>query len=112
VNGLLTTGENIADLGGLKIAYAALQKALAEKPAPDKIDGYTPTQRFFLSWATVWRTNQRPEVARLRAQTDPHSPPRLRVLGPLSNLPEFIDAFDVPEGSPMRRAPADRVEIW
>ncbi len=112
VNGALTTGENIADLGGLKIAYAALQQALAEKPAPDKIDGYTPTQRFFLSWATVWRTNQRPEVARLRAQTDPHSPPRLRVLGPLSNLPEFIDAFDVPEGSPMRRAPADRVEIW
>jgi putative endopeptidase len=112
VNGSLTTGENIADLGGLKIAYAALQTALAEKPAPQKIDGFTPTQRFFLSWASVWRMNQRPEAARLRARTDPHSPARFRVLGPLSNLPEFLDAFEVPEGSPMRRTAADRVEIW
>ena len=112
VNGALTTGENIADLGGLKIAYAALQNALKEKPAPAKIDGFTPAQRFFLSWAAVWRTNQRPETTRLYVQTDPHSPAKFRVMGPLSNLDEFAGAFAIPEGSPMRRAKAERVEIW
>jgi len=111
VNGSLTQGENIADLGGLKIAYAALEKALAGGPR-GKIDGFTPEQRFFLSFAAVWRTNQRPEALRLQVNTDPHAPARFRVDGPLSNLDEFAAAFDVPEGAPMRRPAAERVAIW
>jgi len=112
VNGILTQGENIADLGGVKLAYAALHKALAAQPAPGPIDGFTPEQRFFLSYGTIWRTNQRHEMTRLRVQTDPHSPPKFRVNGPLSNLDEFAAAFDVPEGAPMRRPAAERVTIW
>jgi predicted metalloendopeptidase len=111
VNGELTQGENIADLGGVKIAYAALEKALAGKPRP-KIGGFTPEQRFFLSFATIWRENDRPESLRLQVNTDPHSPPRFRADGPLSNLPEFARAFNVPEGAFMRRPDADRVVIW
>ena len=111
VNGELTQGENIADLGGLKVAYAALQKALEGQPR-EKVDGFTPEQRFFLSFASIWRDNERPEALRLQVNTDPHSPGRLRVNGPLSNLDEFAAAFDVPEGAAMRRAPADRVNIW
>jgi putative endopeptidase len=106
-----TQGENIADLGGLKIAYAALEKDLEGQPR-DKIDGFTPEQRFFLSFASVWRGSIRPEALRLRVKTDPHSPGEFRVNGPLSNLDEFAAAFDVPEGAPMRRAAADRVTIW
>ena len=112
VNGELTQGENIADLGGVKIAYAALQKALAGKPRPANIAGFTPEQRFFLSFATIWRENIRPEALRLQVNTDPHSPPRFRADGPLSNLPEFAQAFHIPEGSFMRRSDADRVTIW
>ncbi len=112
INGSVTQGENIADLGGLIIAYAALQNALKEKPAPAKIDGFTPAQRFFLSWATVWRANQRPETTRMNVQTDPHSPPKFRVIGPLSNLDEFAKAFDIPDGAPMKRTGAAKVEIW
>jgi putative endopeptidase len=111
VNGELTQGENIADLGGVKIAYAALQKALAGKPRA-KLGGFTPEQRFFLSFATVWRENVRPEEQRLLVNTDPHSPPRFRADGPLSNLPEFTQAFAIPEGAFMRRSDADRVVIW
>jgi predicted metalloendopeptidase len=111
VNGELTQGENIADLGGVKLSYAALMKTLAGKPEV-KIDGFTPEQRFFLSFASIWRDNQRPEALRLQVNTDPHSPARLRVNGPLSNLDEFAAAFDVPEGAPMRRPAADRVTIW
>jgi predicted metalloendopeptidase len=111
VNGDLTQGENIADLGGVKISYAALMKTLAGK-TEKKIDGFTPEQRFFLSFASLWRDNQRPEAERLQVNTDPHSPARFRVNGPLSNLDEFAAAFDVPEGSPMRRPAAVRVNIW
>jgi predicted metalloendopeptidase len=111
VNGELTQGENIADLGGLKIAYAALQKALAGKPR-DKIDGFTPEQRFFLAFAQMWRSKQRDETLKLRLNTDPHSPERYRVDGPLSNLPEFQKAFDIPDNSPMVRPPDKRVNIW
>lgn len=110
VNGRLTTGENIADLGGAKIAYAALQKALAEKPAPDEIEGFTPAQRFFLSYAQTWRTNERDESIRVQVKTDPHSPAEFRVNGPLSNLEEFAEAFECPPDSPMVRK--ERVEIW
>jgi predicted metalloendopeptidase len=111
VNGQVTQGENIADLGGVKLAYAALQMALAAKPAAPAGD-FTPAQRFFLSFATIWRVNQRPESLRQQVLTNEHSPDNFRVNGPLSNLPEFWAAFAVPEGAPMRRPEADRVNIW
>jgi putative endopeptidase len=111
VNGELTQGENIADLGGLKIAYAALQKALAGKPR-EKIDGFTPEQRFFLAFAQIWRSKQRDEDLKLQVNTNPHSPACYRVDGPLSNLPEFAKAFDIPNDSPMVRPPDKRVNIW
>ena len=115
VNGKLTEGENIADLGGVKIAYVALEKALQRKPADqraEKIDGFTPEQRFFLSFAQIWRNNIRPEYARLLIQVDPHSPGKFRANGPLSNLPEFARAFQIPNNSPMVRPLAQRVNIW
>ncbi|PYL80429.1 MAG: hypothetical protein DMF21_08970 [Verrucomicrobia bacterium] len=114
VNGELTQGENIADLGGVKLAYAALQKALDKNPQEreKKIDGLTPEQRFFLSFATIWKSKQRDEDLKLRLNTDPHSPARYRVDGPFSNLPEFQKAFNIPDGSPMVRSADKRVKIW
>ncbi len=114
LKGELTQGENIADLGGLKIAFGALQKALAANPAAKarKIDGFTPEQRFFLSWARLWRDLQREAEQRRRVNIDPHSPGRWRVNGPLSNLDEFAQAFAVPEGAPMRRAAGERASVW
>ena len=111
VNGKLTLGENIADLGGLAVAYRALQLSLAGKPRT-LIDGYTPEQRFFMSWARIWRTMHRPEEARRRLATDSHSPPRWRVNGPLSNLPEFAEAFGCKAGDPMVRAKELQTRIW
>jgi putative endopeptidase len=111
VNGELTQGENIADLGGLKLSFTALKKVLSEHPQ-GRIDGFTPEQRFFLSFANDWREKDRPESEQLQVNTDPHAPSRFRVNGPLSNLDEFAAAFDVPEGAPMRRPAADRVSIW
>jgi predicted metalloendopeptidase len=113
VNGKLTLGENIGDLGGLKIAWAALTKALGNDPltAP-AIDGFTPGQRFFLSYATIWRTSIRDDAARVRLNTDSHSPGRFRVMGPLSDLPEFHAAFGCPAGAPMVRPEAERPSIW
>ncbi|PYL31029.1 MAG: hypothetical protein DMF39_04270 [Verrucomicrobia bacterium] len=114
VNGELTQGENIADIGGVKLAYAALQKALDKHPEErnKKIDGFTPEQRFFLSFAAIWRQKVRDEDQKLRLTTDPHSPGQFRVNGPLSDLPEFQKAFNVPDGSPMVRAADKRVNIW
>jgi len=114
VNGELTQGENIADIGGVKIAYAALQKALDKNPeARDKkIDGLTPEQRFFLSYATIWKSKQRDEDLKLMVNTNPHSPARYRVDGPLSNFVEFQKAFDIPDGSPMVRPADKKVNIW
>jgi predicted metalloendopeptidase len=114
VNGQLTQGENIADIGGVKIAYAALQKALEKHPEErdKKIDGFTPEQRFFLSFAAIWRQRIRDEALKLRLNTDPHSPAHYRVNGPLSDLPEFQKAFNIPDGSPMVRAGDKRVNIW
>ena len=112
VNGKLTLGENIADLGGLKIAYAALQKALAGKPRPAPVDGFTVEQRFFLAFAEAWRRNTKPEAVRLQLSTDPHSPPRFRVVGPVSNMPEFAAAFSCREGDPMVRPESARTKIW
>jgi predicted metalloendopeptidase len=112
VNGELTQGENIADIGGVKIAYTALQKAIAKKGPQPKIDGFTPEQRFFLGFAQIWRNNQRDEDLKLRLNTDPHSPGRFRTIGPLSNLDEFKKAFNIPDGSPMVRPADQRVNIW
>ena len=112
VNGSLTLGENLGDFGGLNIAYAALEKALAEKGRPGLIDGFTPEQRFFLGWAQIWRQNIRPEAARVRINTDPHSPGRWRVNGPLSNMPQFAAAFGCKPGDPMVRPDSLRPVIW
>ncbi|GAA4018053.1 M13 family metallopeptidase [Hymenobacter fastidiosus] len=111
VNGKLTLGENLADLGGLTIAYTALQKSLAGKPKT-KIDGFTPEQRFFLSYAQVWRTNQRPEALRQQILTDPHSPAEYRTNGPLQNMPQFYEAFGCKEEARMVRAQNMRAKIW
>ena len=98
VNGELSAGENIADLGGVKIAFAALQKALEGQPRT-AIDGFTPEQRFFISFASIWAVNIRPQALRLQVNSNPHSPGEFRCNGPLSNLPEFAKAFAVPEGA-------------
>ncbi|MEQ1833418.1 MAG: M13 family metallopeptidase, partial [Candidatus Eisenbacteria bacterium] len=111
VNGKLTLGENIADLGGLAVAYAAMQKALAGKPRQN-IDGFTPEQRFFLSYARIWRAMDRPEGLRTRVLTDPHSPAKWRVNGPLSNLKEFHDAWGCKDGDGMVRPADARARIW
>jgi predicted metalloendopeptidase len=111
VNGHLTLGENIADLGGINIAYAAYIKSLHGKPAP-VIDGFTGPQRFFIGFAQIWRGTSRDADQRLRLRTDPHSPPRFRVLVPLSNIQAYYDAFDVKPGDKMYRPPGDRVEVW
>ncbi len=109
VNGKLTLGENIADLGGLTIAYVALEKTLEGKPRPAPIDGYTPEQRFFLSFGQIWRSKLTPERVRLLTQTDPHSPGRWRVNGTLANAPGFNEAFGS-AGSSV--APAAPIRIW
>jgi putative endopeptidase len=111
VNGKLTMGENLADLGGVTIAYAALQKALMNKRV-QKLDGFTPAQRFFISYAQNWRGNTRPEALRDQIKTDPHSPDVYRTLGPLQNFPEFYEAFGCKEGDKMMRAAAQRAKIW
>ena len=112
VNGQLTLGENIADLGGLTIAYYAFEQSLAGKPRPRDIDGFTPEQRFFLAFAQGWRNRTRPETLRLRTLTDPHSPPHGRVNGPTSNMPEFARAFGCKAGDAMLRPDSVRAEVW
>jgi putative endopeptidase len=112
VNGKLTLGENLADLGGLSVSYAALEKALAQKGRPANIDGFTPEQRFFLAWAQIWRGNTTPEAVRLRINTDPHSPGEWRTNGPLSNMPQFAAAFGCKPGDPMVRDASVRPVIW
>jgi putative endopeptidase len=111
VNGKLTMGENLADIVGVSVAYDALQKALAGKPRAT-IDGFTPEQRFFLAYAQARRASLRPEQARLQIQTDPHSPGKFRVNGPVSNMPEFAKAFGCKPGDPMVRPDNMRARIW
>ena len=110
-NGELTEGENIADLGGLKISFNAL-KSTDEFKKGEKIDGFTPTQRFFLSYAQVWENSIRDEALRMRIKTDPHSLGKFRVNCPLSNLPEFWEAFGVKPGDGMRMPDDKIVKIW
>jgi putative endopeptidase len=111
-NGKLVEGESIADLGGLTIAYAALQKTLEGKPTPAPIDGFTPDQRFFLGWAQVWASNIRPEFARMIVNTNPHPLDRYRVNAPMSNIPAFAKTFDCAANSKMVRPAAERCRIW
>ena len=112
INGELTLGENIGDLGGITLAWRAYQLSLEGKEAPAKIDGYTDAQRFFLSFAQIWRNKQREEATIQRLKTDPHSPPRYRVLGTLPNFDPFYDAFDVQPGDALYRPPEQRIRIW
>ncbi|MEB1528834.1 M13-type metalloendopeptidase [Xanthomonas campestris pv. campestris] len=111
VNGKLTLGENIADLGGLSTAYDALKKATEGKDDP-KVGGMTRDQNFFLNWATVWRTKYTPQNAMVRLTTDPHAPAQFRAMGAPSNLPAFAAAFQCKAGSPMVRAGDRQVVIW
>ena len=111
INGKASLGENIADYGGLLLGLEAFEKTGQYKRG-EKIGGLTPTQRYFLGYALGWMYQQRPEVLRTRLLSDVHAPAKWRVLGPLSNIPEFYQAFGVKPGQPMWRAPQDRVSIW
>ncbi|MBC7931442.1 MAG: M13 family metallopeptidase [Rubrivivax sp.] len=112
MQGKLVSGESIADLGGLTVAYEALQKSMEGKPRPASIDGLTPEQRFFLGWAQVWASKFTPEIARLITQSDPHPLSRFRVNGPLSNMPEFASAFQCKVGDAMVRPKEERCQVW
>jgi putative endopeptidase len=110
-NGKLVLGESIGDLAGAKIAYLAFKKAQEQHPAPT-LDGLTPSQQFFIAWGQ-WRGDEiRPETQRKMVQGDPHPIAKYRVIGPLSNLPAFAEAFGCKKDSPMVRAPGDRCEVW
>jgi putative endopeptidase len=111
VNGKLTEGENIADIGGLAIAYAAFKKT-PEGQSDTTINGLTPDQRFFLSFAQIWRLKTRPERMLWRINNDPHSPEKYRVNGPTSNMTSFYKAFGVKPGDKMYRPDSIRVHIW
>ena len=111
VNGKLTLGENLADLGGLNVAYEAFKKT-KEGQSNKKIDGFTPDQRFFLSWAQVWRGQQRPEAAAQQIVTDPHSPERFRCNAPVTNIDSWYAAFNVQPGDKNYKKPEDRIHIW
>ncbi len=111
VNGELTIGENIGDLGGLSIALEAYRIARGDR-APEPIDGYTDEQRLFFAWAALWQSKSRPELVRQRLATDPHSPPEFRCNQIVRNLPAFYDAFDVTEDDELWLAASERVKIW
>ena len=112
VQGQFTLGENIGDLGGVTAAYEGLQRFYRENEKPGLIDGFTPEQRFFISWATIWRIEYRDEALRTQVLTDPHSPGMFRANGPLSNFKPFYAAFNVKEGDRMFRPDSSRVKIW
>lgn len=112
VDGKFTLGENIGDLGGVLGAYDGLMIHFNNNERPENIDGFTPEQRFFMSWATVWRTKIREEALKTQVKTDPHSPGEYRAYVPLQNIDAFYEAFDIVEGDPMYLAPENRVRIW
>ena len=112
INGKYTLGENIGDLGGVLGAYDGLQRFYKENGRPENIDGFTPEQRFFMSWATVWRTKSRDEYVSNQVKTDAHSPGMVRATQPLLNIDAFYKAFDIKEGDAMYLAPENRVRIW
>ncbi len=112
VDGKFTLGENIGDLGGVNAAYDGLQIYLKENGNPGLIDGYTPEQRFFISWSTIWRSKMRDEAIKNQVKTDPHSPGMYRAYVPLQNVDSFYQAFGIKEGDGMYIAPENRVKIW
>lgn len=111
VKGQLTLGENIADLGGLTVAYDALQRDLANKKVA-AIDGFTQDQRLFMNWATVWRRNYTPDEMKVRLNTDSHAPAAFRAIGAPSNMPSFAAAFQCKAGDAMVRPEDKRIAIW
>ena len=111
INGKLTLGENIADLGGLNVAWDAFQLT-DEAKANQSIDGFTPAQRFFISYGTIWRNNSRDKFLEQQVKTDVHSPAEARVNRALGSMPHFYEAFDIPEGTKMYIAPEERANIW
>ena len=112
VDGKFTLGENIGDLGGVNAAYDGLQLYLKENGNPGLIDGYTPEQRFFISWSTIWRSKMRDEALKNQVKTDPHSPGMYRAYVPLQNIDNFYKAFDIKANDGMYIAPEKRVRIW
>ena len=112
INGEYTLGENIGDLGGVLGAYDGLQMHLKENGRPGKIQGFTPEQRFFMSWATIWRTKSREEALKTQIKTDPHSPGQVRGYAPLQHVDTFYEAFDVQPKHDLYIAPEDRIRIW
>ena len=112
VDGKFTLGENIGDLGGINAAYDGLQLYLKANGNPGLIDGFTPEQRFFISWATVWRTKSRDEAIKSQVKTDPHSPGMYRAYVPIQNVDAFYDAFGIKKGDKMYVEPEKRVKIW
>jgi len=111
VNGELTTGENIGDLGGLEMAYAAYKMSLGGKPAP-VIDGFSGEQRFFIAYASAWRSKSREDALRAQMLTDPHSPAAARGQYPVRNMDAWYAAFDVKPDHKLYLKPEDRVHIW
>lgn len=112
VNGKFTNGENIGDLGGVAVAYTALQMYLKDHGNPGLISGFNQDQRFFMSWATVWRTKSTAQYMTNQVKTDPHSPGYFRSFGPLVNQDAFYKAFDVKPGDKLYKAPEERIKIW
>lgn len=112
VNGEFTLGENIGDLGGVCSAYDGLKLHLDKNGKIDEIDNLTQEQRFFISWATIWRTKYRDEALKNQIKTDPHSPGMYRAVGPVENVDSFYEAFNIKEGDKMYKKPEDRIAIW
>jgi len=112
LNGEFTLGENIGDLGGVNAAYDGLQIFYKKNGRPNDIDGFTAEQRFYLSWATIWRTKTRDEALKNQIKTDPHAPGFYRSYMPLRNVDEFYTAFNIVEGDKMYLKPEERVKIW
>ena len=112
VDGKFTLGENIGDLGGVNAAFDGLQIYLKENGNPGLIDGFTPDQRFFISWATIWRSKMRDEAIKNQVKTDPHSPGMYRAYVPLQNVEAFYKAFNIQPNNGMYLKPEDRVKIW
>lgn len=112
VDGKFTLGENIGDLGGVNAAFEALKIYLEKKGSPGEIDGFTPEQRFFLSWGTIWRVKTRDEALKTQVKTDPHAPGMYRAYVPLQNVDAFYEAFNIKEGDKLYLPPDQRVKIW
>jgi putative endopeptidase len=110
INGKLTLGENIADAGGIKLAFRAYRNMRKDAPDEQVADGYTEDQQFFLATGQIWCAEYREEAAKLQVQTDPHAHPRYRVNGPLSHLPEFAQAFSCKAGSKM--VAPNACQVW